>query len=122
MWRHALCAMASVAICVGISMADEMRVVITKVDGNNITFAEFKGKGKKGDPQTLPAADNVKVTKAVFNKDTKKVEAGDAIEGGLKNEIFRKINAEKGVAATIVTDADNKKIIEIHISGGKGGK
>src|SRR5262249_24054345 len=95
----------------------EIRAIITKVDGGKVTFAENKGKGEKGPEKTLPVAEGVKVMKDKFNKDTKKLEAGDALEGGLKNEMFSKIG-EKGVGARIITDADNKKITEIRVGGG----
>ena len=44
----------------------------------------------------------------------------DALDGGLKNEMFSKIG-EKGVSATVITDAANKKITELRV-GGRGGK
>src|SRR5438105_14438553 len=116
-----LCGAALVLLCcVGLGLADEIRAVITKVDGNNVTFAEAKKGGAKGDAKTLPVADNVKVLKGVYDKDTKTVKAGDPIEGGLKSDTFTKIDAEKGVRATIVTDADNKKITEIRVGGRRG--
>jgi len=110
-------------LCVGMSFADEIRGVITKVEGGKVTFSKvtFDKETKKidkGPEQTLPVADGVKVSKGTFNKDTKKVEAGDALEGGLKNEVFTKVG-EKGIPATIVTDADNKKITGIIISARK---
>jgi hypothetical protein len=40
------------------------------------------------------------------------------VEGGLKNELFTK-GGEKGVPATIVTDADGKKITQIIVGGGR---
>jgi hypothetical protein len=109
--------------CVGFSIADEIRGVVIKVDGGKITFAKTtfdkaNKKVEKGPEQTLPVADNVKVSKGKLNKDTKKMEAGDAVEGGLKNEMFTTIG-EKGVPATIITDSDNKKITDIIIAGGK---
>lgn len=103
--------------CVGFSLAEEMRAIVTKIDGNKITFAENKGKGEKGAEQTLPVTDSCKVVKAKFNKETKKVEAGDALEGGLKNELFTKIG-EKGLGATLVIE--DKKITEIRVFAGKG--
>src|SRR5262245_35188174 len=33
-------------ICIGITFADEIRAVITKVEGDRVTFAEAKGKGQ----------------------------------------------------------------------------
>ena len=95
------------------ALADEIGAVITKVQGSKITFAEMKGK-EKGAEKTMMVADNVKVVKGKFNKDTKKVEPGDPLDGGLKNEMFSNIS-EKGVPVTIITDADNKKITEIRV-------
>jgi hypothetical protein len=109
----------SLALCVGFGLADEIRSIVIKVDGSNVTFAENKGKGEKGPEKTLPVADNVKVNKGKRNADdAKKLDAGDPIEGGLKNDIFKKID-EKGLRATIITDADNKKIVEIRVGGGR---
>src|SRR5205085_1523428 len=97
----------------------EIRGVITKVEGGKVTFSAGKfdketKKFERGPAQTLPVADKLKVVKAKFNKETKKLEAGDPLEGGLKNSMFSKIG-EKGLPATIITDADNKKIIEIRV-------
>jgi hypothetical protein len=119
MLRKLVCALFMLALCVGITLAEEIRAVITKVDGDKVTFAETKGKGEKGPEKTLPAT-GAKVVKSKFNKDTKKFEASDPVEGGLKNEMFTKIG-EKGVFSTIVTDADNKKITEIRVGGFGGG-
>lgn len=118
-----LCAVGiTLVLCVGFSVADEIRSVLIKVDGSNVTFAEYKGKGEKGAEKTLPVADNVKVNKGKPNADDrKKLDAGDPIEGGLKNEMFKKID-EKGLRATVITDADNKKITEIRVGGGGKGK
>jgi hypothetical protein len=115
MVRKLVGAAVLLVVCVGLTMAEEIRAIIIKVDGNNVTFAENKGKGQKGEERTLPAADNVKVVKGRFNQDTKKIEAGDTIDEGLKNPMFSNIG-EKGIRGTVVTDDDNKKIIEIRIA------
>ncbi len=117
MLRKLIGAAILLVLCVGITLADEIRAIIIKVDGDNVTFAESKGK-EKGPEKTLPVAENVKVVKGKFNKDTKKLEAGDAIDDGLKNKMFSKIG-EKGIRATIITDDDNKKITEIRVAGEK---
>jgi hypothetical protein len=109
----------------GAAIAEEISGVITKVDGNKITFykATFNKDTKKlekGDEQTFTATDSVKVVKGKFNKDTKKLEAGDAIEGGLKSDTFTKIDPDKGVRATVTVD--DKKCSQIIIAGGKKGK
>lgn len=99
---------------VSFGLAEEIRAVITKVDGDKVTFAESKGKGEKGAEKTLPVDANVKVVTGKFNRETKKLEAGEAVQGGLKNEMFTKIG-EKGKFATVVTNADNTKIVEIRV-------
>ncbi|MBL8795347.1 MAG: hypothetical protein JNM56_15695 [Planctomycetia bacterium] len=113
MLRKVLGAVLVSVLCVGFSLAEELRGVISKIDGNKITFSERKSKDEKGPEQTLTVADKVKVVKAKFNKETKKLEAGEELEGGLKNEMFSKIG-EKGLFATVVTD-DDKKITEIRV-------
>jgi hypothetical protein len=119
MIRKFVCAAAVLALVLGVALADEFGASISKISDGKITFAKTKfnkdtKKFEKGDEMTLPVAADVKVTKGKFNKETKKFEAGDPLDGGLKNEMFSKIG-EKGVGATIVTDADNKKITEIRV-------
>ena len=122
MLRKVVGAVVLLFLCLGLAMAEEIRAIITKVEGDKITFAENKGKGEKGPEKTLPVASKVKVVKGKFNKDTKQIEAGDEIEKGLKDEMFSKDKiGEKGLQALIVTDADNKKITEIRVTA-KGKK
>jgi hypothetical protein len=120
MFKKLVSAAVILTLCVGITLAEEIRAVITKVDGDKVTFAESKGKGEKGPEKTLPAT-GAKVIKGKFNPDTKKLEPGEPLAGGLKDEMFSKIG-EKGLRATITTDADNKKITQIVVGGGRGGK
>jgi hypothetical protein len=115
MLQKLLCALVVLGLCVGLTLAEEIRAVVIKVDGNKVTFAEYKGKGEKGAEKTLPAAANVKVVKGVINKDTKKLDAGEALSGGLKSDQLSKIG-EKGLRATVITDADNKTITEIRVA------
>jgi hypothetical protein len=127
MIRKLVCAMCVMTVAVGFVLADEFQAGITKVDGNKITYQKFK-KGKKGakgeadgDPVTITVTTDAKVVKGNFNKDTKKVEAGDAIEGGLKADTFSKVSTDAPVMATITTDADNKNVTQIIVFG-KGKK
>lgn len=113
MLRKVIAASLVLVLSVGVMFADELRGVITKVDGNKITFAERKGK-EKGEEQTFTAAKNVKVVKGKFNRETKSVEAGEELEGGLNHKMFTNIS-EKGVRAMIVTEG--KKITEIRVFG-----
>ena len=111
--RRVLIAAPIFLVCLGVALGDEFRGLIKKVDGNKITIM----KGKKGEAKevTLTAVENVKVVKGKFNKETKKLEAGAAIENGLKNELF-----SKEQRATIITN-DDGKVTEIRV-GGRGGK
>jgi hypothetical protein len=118
MLRKVIAASLVLVLSVGVVFADEIRAVITKVEGNKITFAEMKGKGQKGDEQTLPVAKSVKIVKGKFNRETKTFEAGDELPGGLKHKMFTDI-PEKGVRALIVTEGN--KVTEIRVFGGKGG-
>jgi hypothetical protein len=109
-------------------VAEEFGAMITRVDGNNVTFhkTQFKKgeKPRKGKAITLPAR-NAKVYKAKiqFNKEKKKIEilAGEPLERGLKNEAFTELTGKASIAARITTAKDNKSITRILVlkSGGK---
>jgi len=116
MLRKLVGAAIVMSVCLGIALADEMIVSITKVDGNKITFNPLKGK-EKGDEKTMTAADNVKVVKGTYNKDTKSVDDPQPVDDGLKAKAFGKIDSEKGMKAQIVTSGD--KITEIRLFKGK---
>ena len=117
MLRKLACASVIMAIGLGVAVAAEFRATIIKVDGDKVTFKKGK-KGEEGEAMTLPVTANVKVTKGKYNLDAKKREPGDPLEGGLKNKMFTKIK-DKGLRATITTDADNKNITAILVGGGK---
>src|ERR1700722_4221115 len=114
------CTATAVLVFVGVALADPFPAYITEVKDGKVTFfkAKFNKEEKKLDKAdtttTLPVAADVKVTKGKFDKDAMKFVAGDAIEDGLKNEMFGKIG-DKGLVAVINTDADGKKITEINV-------
>jgi hypothetical protein len=117
MVRKVIAASLVLVLSVGITFADEIRGVITKVEGGKVTFAKIEGRGKdakKGEEMTLPVAKDVKVVGMKFNQETKKAEVGDPIEGGLKHKMFTTIG-DRGVRGVIVTDDGNKKITEIRV-------
>ena len=69
-------------------------------------------------------ATNAKVIKGMFNKDDQKFVAGDAIEGGIKADMFKNATDEKGKGVnarlTIADDgADKGKITQVMVTGGK---
>jgi hypothetical protein len=123
MYRKLACAAFVLVVAFGMVAGGEYTGRVMKVDGNKITFQKMKGKGKNaekdGDPVTWEVAKDAKIIKGMFNKDTKKVEAGDAIEGGLTGTTFSKIDAEKGIGATVTTDDDKKVVTQIMVFGGK---
>jgi uncharacterized protein YaaW (UPF0174 family) len=127
MLRPALCASVILALMSGLLQAQqEHRVVIRKIEGDKITVANFKfNKEEKKleftDEKTLTLAKDVKVVTAKFNKETKSVEVGEPLPGGLQNERLQKIG-ERGVFAVVITN-DNNQVTEIRVFPGfKGGK
>ena len=126
MSRKLLCSMLVMVVSVSFVAAEDFVASITKVDGDKVTFQKYKkgekgkkGKGEKdGDPVTMNAA-GATVAKTKFSKgdDGKgKIEAGDKIEKGLKDEMFSKEKlGETGVFVRITTEGegDKAKITEI---------
>jgi len=128
MFRKLVCVTFVMTVAVGFVLADEFQGAITKIDGDKVTVQKMKkgkgkgGKGEKdGDPVTMTIAKDAKIVKGKFDMEAKKMVAGDAIEGGLKHEMFSKVSEDMPVNAMITTDADNKSITTIMV-GGKGGK
>ena len=100
---------------IGVARAEDFFGSITKVDGNKITvmkFGEFKkGEAPKPEEVTLTADDACKVIQGgKFNRETKKVEGGNAVEGGIKNKLFKKST----VMANITTDGDKVTQVSIY--------
>jgi hypothetical protein len=118
------------AFSVGILSGAEMVGVITKVDGNKITFKEAKKKpeGEKGfdfgAEKTYTVAKDAKIMKggfAMFGKGKGKGKGEPtALEGGLSNDLFKNIG-EKGRFAQITTN-DTGVVTEIRVAGGGKGK
>lgn len=121
MKKFVLAAICTFAL-VGVVVAEEFTATIFKCDSDKGCIEVKKGKkGEEPKEFKYDLAKNAKIAKGMFNKDDKKFTAGDAIEGGLKNEIFTKAG-EKGVAAriTVADDGDDKgKVTQILIVGGK---
>lgn len=115
MIRKFLCAAVVACVTLGVAMADEFSAVITKVDSGKITFYKTKKGQKEGDAMTLPIAKDLKV---VTGKKAGggKIELGDAIKDGLKNDVFTKIT-EKGVNVRLYTSDDNKEIKQVAVTG-----
>jgi hypothetical protein len=152
MKKFVLAAFCTVSL-VSFVLADEFTAIITKVEGNKITYFKTKdgdaaagkgGKGKggkggggfggvpqvkTGDAITGTASASITVVKGKFDMDTKAFVAGDPVEGGLKADMFKDIDTEKGVTVTMTIEekgADKGNISKLMTKGfggkGKGGK
>ncbi len=116
-----------VLLAVTVALADEFPAAITKFENGKVTFRKinFKKKGEKSKEQTLPVAADCKFVKAQFNKEEKKVERGDALEGGKEAFAKRVTEAaenkgEKGFGAVfgmIITSGEgaDAKVTEIRV-------
>jgi hypothetical protein len=118
MLRKAVCAAAVLVFAFSVAVAEEINGNITKVEDGKITVGKYDKETKKvGDEKTYTLAKDVKVLTAKFNKEEKKFEAGEPLQGGLKNDRFQNIG-ERGVRATIVTN-DAGQVTEIRVRMGK---
>jgi hypothetical protein len=120
--RKFVCALIVTICAISIAVADETLGRITKIEGKNVTFVTGKKDAKKTYNLIRNAA--TKVVAGKFDKETKKVIAGPALE---KGELTKRLEAagEKGVAAQVVTDGaikDGATVTEIRVLKGKKGK
>ena len=120
MLRKLACAVAVLAFGFSVATAEEIFGSIKKVDGKEISVTKFKKGEKKGEDVVLKLADKVKVVSAKFNREEKKIEPGDELEGGLKNARFEKIG-KGGIFARIITN-DDGVVTEIQVMPAFKGK
>ena len=123
MIRKLFCSMVAMVVGVTIVAAADVNGVINKVEGNKVTFQEMT-KAKKGakaekvgDEKVYTIDEKVKIVTTKFDKDAKKFVEGDEVKDGLKNEIFTKLDAEKGVGVTL--SVEDGKVSKIAVRGGK---
>ncbi len=100
------------SFCVGIAQADEFTAVLVKAADGKVTFT--RGTGKKKKEYTLPADAKCSVVLAKYDAKAKKINAGDEVEGGLKNPLFTRLDKET-VEAWVRTNADNDRILELRL-------
>jgi hypothetical protein len=112
-------AMLVMMLSIGFVCADDFGAIITKVDGDKITFQKYKKAKpgekaeKDGEPVTVVVDKEVKIAKSKFDPD-KKMVVEEAVVGGLKSETFTKIDEKKGLAVRIKTKGDDS-VVEIII-------
>lgn len=128
--RKFVAASLFLVIAVGVAAADEFVGFITKFEDGKMSVKKSKGT-EPPEEVNLKVADNVKIFRGKMNMNTKKLEAGEAFEGG-KDALAKlvKATAERvkkwteegkkgfglGVFASIVTKGD--KVTEIRVAGG----
>jgi hypothetical protein len=128
--RKFVAASLVLVIAVAVAAADEFVGFVTKFEDGKITVKKSKGT-EPPEEVTLKVADNVKIVRGKVNKDTKKIEAGEAFEGG-KDALAKQVKetAERvkkyieegkkgfglGVFASIVTKGNT--VTEIRVTGG----
>ena len=128
--RKFVAASLVLVIAVAVAAADEFVGFVTKFEDGKMTVKKSKGT-EAPEEVTLKFDDNVKIFRSKFNKDTQKIEAGEAFEGG-KDALAKQVKetAERvkkwteegkkgfglGVFASIVTEGD--KVTEIRVTGG----
>ena len=116
-------------IAVAVAAADEFVGFITRFEDGKMTVK--KSKGTETEEVTLKVADNVKIVRGKMNMNTKKLEAGEAFEGG-KDALTKQVKDTAanvkmwteegkkgfglGVFAVIVIEGDT--VIEIRVTGG----
>ena len=121
--RRFVAALVMAFTAVGFAAADEFQAIITKVQDGRVTYKRVKGRNEEGKTQydeekTLPITKAVKVVKASYDKEARKMVNGDPLEGGLKHDAFTSLGKKKdvaGVFATLITDAGNKNISVIRV-------
>ncbi len=128
--RKFVAASLVLVIAVAVAAADEYVGFITKFEDGKMSVKRSKGT-ELPEEVTLKVADNVKIVRSKMNMNTKKIEAGEAFEGG-KDALAKQVKetAERvkkyieegkkgfglGVFASIVTEGD--KVTEIRVTGG----
>jgi hypothetical protein len=118
------------AIAVAVAAADEFAGFVTKFEDGKMTVKKSQGT-EPPEEVALKVAENVRIVRGKVNRETMKIEAGDAYEGG-KDAFAKQVKetAEQvkkwteegkkgfglGVFARIITDGDT--VTEIRVTGG----
>src|SRR5262249_12804824 len=107
-----------VLVAFAFAAAEEFTGVVTKIEGDKVTFKKFeKGAKGKAEEKTLPLAANAKFMKAKFSKDDMKFVTDGEFEGG--REAFEK--RVKDAVAAAAKKPDDKKDDEQKKKKGKFG-
>jgi hypothetical protein len=118
MRRSLLCACLVLLLCGLVALAAEKTGVITDVkDAANVDKDKttvvyhppcMYETGKVPVPVTLPVSKDVKVVRLTFDKEIMKC-TETPVEDGIRNEMFRTYDPEKGLRVRIVTEGEGDK-------------
>lgn len=102
-----------------IALAEEVRVIITKIDGDKVTYFENKGMGEKGPEQTATGFEKAQILKGKGGKGGKVTAVGEALAG---DERAAAIKIAEGKTLNGLATIEDKKISKLIVVTGKGGK
>jgi hypothetical protein len=125
MIRQVLSGAVLFALLAGLAAADEFPAYIRKIEDGEVIFEKAKWLGEKqsthGKQFTLPTSKNVKVLVGKPNRQTKKLDPGEPLQDGLKNEKileafeeFKKVPWD-ALYSNIITNQAGDTIEEIRI-------
>jgi len=126
--RKFVCAVVCTFALVGFVVAEEFPAFITgfetKDGKTTVNYIKGKKKGEEGTKASTVMAKDCKVVKGTYDKDNKKWVVGDAIEGGIKADMFKDVSTEKGVngVLTVADDGASKGQVTQILIGKKGKK
>jgi hypothetical protein len=108
MVRNVVSAAVVLGFCLGVSLGDEVKGKIIKIDDKSVTIM-YKDKDKdKAEEKTLDMGKNVKFM-LVVDKDKK-----EPLEGGLDSKYFKNLKPKKGLNAVLTVK--DKEVTQIDIT------
>jgi poly(3-hydroxybutyrate) depolymerase len=114
MKKFLIAAVCTIAVA-GFALADEFSVVITKIDGNKVSY--FKAdKGQKladAKEMTSTMAQDVKVLKGKIDTAALKLVTDGPLTAGIKDDVFKSIDAKKGLIGRLTPDDKSGEITQI---------
>jgi len=98
MIRKMVCALFVMTVAIGFVVAETRTGIISNIKDNTFDFQPTKKGQPDGDKLKLTLGKDATVAKGIPNKDTKKTDKGEALPGGLTNEVFK---GDKGTNASV---------------------
>ncbi|HYV37582.1 MAG TPA: hypothetical protein VE988_17890 [Gemmataceae bacterium] len=109
----------------GFALADEFSVVITKIDGNKVSYYKADKGQKLADAKEMTStiAKDVKVLKGKIDTTALTLVADGPLAAGIKGDVFKSIDASKGLIGRLTPDDKSGEITQIIVlADAAGGK